>query len=154
MSAQKLKYLSILLKNLPNTLPAECGNDSDYDTLDPFILDKNHIVQIGDEVQAFCYVLDTIFKANNQWTITERGWCICKVVTVLEWYLEKFPENKVILEWMDGFKMALTTVYHEARCPLSQLVSCYQILHNSNFFSTRSRKKICFLKRLSLRLPS
>ena len=28
MSAQKLKYLSILLKNLPDTLP-ECGNESE-----------------------------------------------------------------------------------------------------------------------------
>ena len=73
MSAQKLKYLSSLLKNLPDTLP-DCGDDSEYDGLHPFNLDENHIVRIGDEVQAFCYVLDTIFNADNKWTINERGW--------------------------------------------------------------------------------
>ena len=69
MSAQKLKYLSSLLKNLPDTLP-NCGDNSDYDALDPFILDKNHIVRIGDEVEAFCYVLDTIFKADSSLFLT------------------------------------------------------------------------------------
>jgi hypothetical protein len=122
-SCQKLKYLSTLLENLPDTLP-DCGDNSEYDALNPFIRDENHIVRIGDEVQAFCYVLDTIFKADNQWTIIERGSCICKVIMVLEYYPEKFPENKVILRWMEGFKIALMTVYYEANCPVSQSVSC------------------------------
>ena len=120
MSAQKLKYLSSLLNNLPDTLP-HCGfgNSSEYDVLHPFILDENHIIRIGDEVEAFCYVLDTIFKPDNQWLITECGDMVCKVVTVLESYLEKFPENKVILQWMESFKMALITIYNEANCPVS-----------------------------------
>ena len=112
-SSQKLKNLSTLLENLPDNLP-DCGDNSEYyGALHPFILDENHIVHIGDEVEAFCYVLDTIFKADNQWTITECGWSICKVVMVLEYYLEKFPENKVILQWMEGFKIALMTVYNK-----------------------------------------
>ena len=85
MSGQKLKYLSILLENLPDTLP-DCGDTSEYyEALYPFDLDQNHIFRIGDEVQAFCYVLNTIFKADNEWAIIERGWCIRKVVTVLEY---------------------------------------------------------------------
>ena len=125
MSAQKLKYLSILLENLPDTLP-DCGDTSEYyEALYPFDLDQNHIFRIGDEVQAFCYVLDTIFKADNEWAIIERGWCIHKVVTVLEYYLDKYPENKIILQWMDGFKMALMAVYDEANCPVSQSVPCF-----------------------------
>ena len=112
-SSQKLKYLSTLLENLPDNLP-DCGDNSKYyGALHPFILDENHIVCIGDEVEAFCYVLNTIFKADNQWTITKRGWSICKVVMVLEYYLGKFPENKVILQWMEGFKIALMTVYNK-----------------------------------------
>ena len=118
-----LEYLSTLLKNLPNTLP-DCGNNSEYDALHPFLLDENHITRIGDEVLAFCYVLDTIFKPDEQWSISERSPIICKVVTVLESYLEKFPENQIILQWMEGFKMALINVYKEENCPVSQSVSC------------------------------
>jgi hypothetical protein len=127
MSNQMLKYISKLLEDLPDTLP-DCGDNSEYyEALHPFIMDENHIVRIGDEALAFCYVLDTIFKSDNQWMIMERGWGISKVITVLEHYLEKFPENKDILQWMDGFKMALMTVYHEANCRVSQslAVPCY-----------------------------
>ena len=58
MSAQKLKYLSSLLKNLPDTLP-DCGDDSEleYDGLHPFNLDSHGSElesksEIGEEVRS------------------------------------------------------------------------------------------------------
>ena len=63
MSAQKLKYLSNLLKNLPDTLP-DCGDDSEleYDGLHPFNLDSHGSElesksEIGEEVRSGMEIL-------------------------------------------------------------------------------------------------
>ena len=79
-------------------------------------MEQAHISDItrynGNEVEAVCWVLHTIFVADGEWQIVERGESIGAVLGALEIYLGKYPNNLRILEWIDKF-IALETFYRK-----------------------------------------
>ena len=118
----RLYYLTVLLDGLPEYLPTP-GLDPTatyyVDLTPPFTVDQAHITRHnGNEAEAFCWVLHTIFVADGEWQIVERGESIGAVIGVLEIYLKKYSNNPRILEWIDEFIIALEAFYHEKGLPV------------------------------------
>ena len=72
----RLDYLTVLLDGLPESLanPGLDLNATYYvDLVPPFIVEQAHISRYnGNEVEAVCWVLHTIFVADGEWQIVER----------------------------------------------------------------------------------
>ncbi|KAG5633889.1 hypothetical protein H0H81_004564 [Sphagnurus paluster] len=113
ISENLLKNLETLLDHLPESLP-DTPACSEYERLDPltFTVETEHIERYnGDEPQALCWVLGTIFHADNEWIITERGERICSLIPILKTYFSKYPKNPHILQWITNFINALKIFY-------------------------------------------
>ena len=70
----QLNYLTVLLDGLPESLPTPGLNlEATYyvDLVPPFTVEQAHINRYnGNEAQAFCWVLHTIFVADGEWQIS------------------------------------------------------------------------------------
>jgi hypothetical protein len=146
----RLDYLTVLLDGLPESLPNP-GLDvtATYyvDLVPPFSLDQAHITRHhGNEAEAFCWVLHTIFIADGEWQIVERGESIRAVLGVLEDYLKKYPNNFRILEWINKFIIALETFYHKRGLPVHNdiILTCIFML-----IPTYSARRLRFCQVLS-----
>ena len=96
----ELDTLCELLTNLPLALPCRSEENTDY----PFLSFEIHGAVLqrtnGDVIRALSKSLWSIFFADGELLISERGPCICAVVDVLRKYLSKHPNNPILHKWV------------------------------------------------------
>lgn len=105
-----LQNLRILLTHLPEELP-DVGEDSQYPfvnfQIDPAILKRTN----GDIAQALCQTLWATFMDDGLICIDERGAGICGVVDVLADYLNWYPDNADLKNWVSKLRNAATQLH-------------------------------------------
>jgi len=108
---QELQDLWVLLKNLPDALPAPSVENSDYPlilfTLDPAVL---HCMK-GDIPSAVCETFRALFVDDGEIYLEERGESMCAATDVLGEYLMAYPEYQGLLKWVRQLKEAAQKVY-------------------------------------------
>lgn len=119
-----LSELKLLLENLPASLSEPLSAfESEYRELVEFelfpaVLERNN----GDEAAAVGDMLWSIFIADGELHINERGQAILAVVDVLSHYLKKFPEDPTLEGWVARLIHAAKAVYVEHGHPVSALI--------------------------------
>ena len=128
---QKLDELSVILANLPLSLP-----DVSSSTAFPFcnyVVDREKVEDLGSVGSAINQSLEIIFGYKTRSTgdgrlnITERGAGICAVVDVLRIWASQGnnPEGDgMLLKWIDDIRDGARKVYENA-----EEIVCYIFLH-------------------------
>jgi hypothetical protein len=108
----ELDTLCELLTNLPLALPCRSEENTDY----PFLSFEIHGAVLqrtnGDVIRALSESLWSIFFADGELLISERGPCICAVVDVLRKYLSEHPNNPILHKWVRDIGDAARKVYN------------------------------------------
>lgn len=107
----KLDTLRELLTNLPHTLPCPSEDNSDYPFLSFRINDAVLQRTNGDVARAVSESLWSIFFADGELLILERGPSICAVVDVLGKYLSEYPNSPTLHQWVRDIGNAARNVY-------------------------------------------
>ncbi|KAI0356376.1 hypothetical protein OH77DRAFT_1401645 [Trametes cingulata] len=111
-----IAYLRVLLAALPNSLPLVQPTQSKY-KFHEFGLDEDDVEDMGllGAVNRQLEVrLGPRTCKNDTFELKERGTGVEALADVLTRYLEEFPNNELLLKWLDDACRAAETVYSDA----------------------------------------